>query len=217
MAIKLIVFDFDGVFASTKKGYKHYFKKIFAKYGWNMSYNNIESALGPKSHTVIANLTKMKSNDPLVLKMAYEVDMSLIKHGMKFVKIKKNIIPDLDSLKKMCILALRTNSRRPFVSAVMDKSHIRSKFYSKFAAVVTVENKIDKEFAIRKFMKKFHANKNETIYVGDMVNDVQVAKKIGCTSVAIVGWHSANKLNQEKPDYLIRKLRALKKIVKELN
>jgi phosphoglycolate phosphatase-like HAD superfamily hydrolase len=182
-----------------------------------MSYNKIESALGPKSHTVIANLTKMKSDDHLVLRMAYEVDMSLIKHGMNFIKISKNIIPDLSSLKKMCILALRTNSRRPFVSAVMDKSHIKSKFYSKFAGIVTMENKIDKEFAIRKFMKKFHASKKETIYVGDMVNDVQVAKKIGCTSVAIVGWHSAKKLSQEKPDYLIRKLGALRKIVKESN
>ena len=56
----------------------------------------------------------------------------------------------------------------------------------------------------------------ETIYVGDMVNDVQVAKKVGCVSVAIVGWHSASKLRKEKPDYLIKGLVPLIKITKNL-
>jgi len=213
--IKLIVFDFDGVFVSSKQGYLHYFKEILAKYGWKMNHKYIEPALGPKSHTVIANLIKRRQDDSLVLKIAYEVDMNLIKHGMKFVGIRKEVIETLGALKKDYILALRTNSRKTFVSAVMNKFHLKSKFYSKFDAVITMEDRVDKEVAIKYFMKLFNATQDETIYVGDMVNDVQVAKKVGCVSVAIVGWHSAAKLRKEKPDYLIRRLSSLKRIAKK--
>jgi phosphoglycolate phosphatase-like HAD superfamily hydrolase len=215
--IKLIVFDFDGVFASTKQGYLHYFKETFAKHGWKLNYKDIEPALGPKSHTVIETLTKMKKGDPLALKMAYESDMQLIKHGMGFVKGRKQVIDTLAALKRNHHLALRTNSRKAFVSSVMEKFHIKGKFYSCFDAVATAEDKLDKEVVIRKFMKQFHSGPRETIYVGDMVNDVQVAKRIGCVSVAIVGWHSASKLEKEKPDYLIRRLSSLKRITKDLS
>ena len=215
--IKLIIFDFDGVFASTKQGYLYYFKKTFANHGWKLDYRDIEPALGPKSHTVIETLAKMKKGDPLALKMAYESDMQLIKHGMGFVKGRKQVIDTLAALKKDHKLSLRTNSRKAFVSSVMDKFHIKEKFYSCFGAIATAEDKLDKEVVIRKFMKQFHAGPKETIYVGDMVNDVQVAKKIGCISVAIVGWHSVSKLRKEKPDYLIRRLSSLKRIAKDLN
>jgi len=215
--IKLIVFDFDGVFANTKQGYLYYFKKTLAKYGWKLNYEDIEPALGPKSHTVIEILAKMKKGDPLALKIAYETDTQLIRHGMGLVKEKKQVVDTLAALKKDYLIALRTNSRKAFVSSVMKKFHIKSKFHSFFDSVVTAEDKLDKEVAIRKFMKQFHSNPRETIYVGDMVNDVQVAKKIDCVSVAIVGWHSASKLKKEKPDYLIRRLSSLKGIVKDLS
>lgn len=215
--IKLIVFDFDGVFADSKQGYLYYFKKILAKYRWKRNYEDIEPALGPKSHTVIANLIKLKQNDPLALRMAYEVDMDLIKNGMRFIKIRKEIIETLGLLRKKYILALRTNSRKKFLSEVMDKFHLKSKFYANFNSISTADDREDKEVAIRRFMKEFSSNPKETIYVGDMVNDVQVAKRIGCVSVAIVGWHSEIQLGKEKPDYLIRRLSSLKKIVKELD
>jgi len=215
--IKLIVFDFDGVFASTKQGYLYYFKKTLAKYGWKLNYGDIEPALGPKSHTVIEILAKMKKGAPLALKIAYETDMQLIRHGMGLVRERKQVVDTLAALKKDYLIVLRTNSRKAFVSSVMEKFHIKEKFYSCFDAVVTAEDKLDKEVVIREFMKQFHAFPKETIYVGDMVNDVQVAKKIGCVSVAIIGWHSASKLKKEKPDYLIRRLSSLKRIVKDLS
>jgi phosphoglycolate phosphatase-like HAD superfamily hydrolase len=214
--IKLIVFDFDGVFANTKQGYLYYFKKTLARYGWKLNYRDIEPALGPKSHTVVEILAKMKKGDPLALKIAYETDMQLIRHGMGLVKERKQVVGTLTALKKDYLIALRTNSRKAFVSSVMEKFHIKAKFYSYFDAVVTAEDKLDKEVVIRRFMKQFHAISKETIYVGDMVNDIQVAKRIGCVSVAIIGWHSASKLREEKPDYLIRRLSSLKRIVKDL-
>ena len=215
--IKLIVFDFDGVFASSKQGYLHYFKKILAKYGWKMNYKDIEPALGPKSHTVLANLVKRPQDDPLVLKMAYEADIDLIKTGMRFIKIRRRIIETLNELNTKYTLALRTNSRKTFIDAVMNKFGLKAKFYSQFDAAITAEDRVDKEIAIKYFMKLTKAAPEETIYVGDMINDVQVAKKVGCISVAIVGWHSAKKLRKEKPDYLIKGLAPLKRIAEELD
>ncbi|MEM2974327.1 MAG: HAD hydrolase-like protein [Candidatus Micrarchaeia archaeon] len=214
--VKLIIFDFDGVFADSKQGYLYYFKKILSKYGWKMNYKDIEPALGPKSHTVIAKLIKRKNDDPLVLKMAEEVDKELTRYGMRFIKLRKKTIETLEKLYKRHILVLRTNSRKMFVSAVLNKFSIKSKFYSKFNALVFAEDMIDKEAAIKYFMKLFNAGPTETVYIGDMANDVQVAKKIGCISIAIVGWHTAGLLAKEKPDYLIRNLSSLNKIIREI-
>jgi pyrophosphatase PpaX len=209
----LVVFDFDGVFTDSKGAYLYYFKKILAKYGYHITYKEMEWALGPKSHTVIALLTGMEPDDPLALKIAYEADMHLIKHGLRFVKIKKGIMETLASLRKDGHkLALRTNSRKAFVYGVFRKF----KLHPKFDAIITAENRTDKEVAIRKFMGKFHETKRNTVYIGDMINDVQVAHKVGCISVAIVGWHSAEKLRKEKPDYLIRRFVSIKKVIKEL-
>ena len=207
----LIVFDFDGVFATTKKAYLYFFKRVLAEHDWHFSYADMEWALGPKTHTVIALLTKKKPDDPFALRAAKEVDMHLIgqiKRNMKSIKVREGIMETLDFLRKGNVLALRTNSRKAFINLIFRKAKLKPKF----DAVITAEDRMDKEYAIRYFMKKFHAKPSETIYIGDMVNDVQVAKRIGCISVAIVGWHSARKLRKEKPDYLIRRLDSLKKI-----
>lgn len=207
----LIIFDFDGVFATTKKAYLYFFKRVLAEHGWHFNYADIEWALGPKTHTVIAMLTKKKPDDPFAIRAAKEVDMHLIgqiKRDMRSIKVREGIMETLGSLRKGNVLALRTNSRKEFINLIFRKAKLKPKF----DAEITAEDRMDKEDTLRYFMKKFHAKPKETIYIGDMINDVQVAKKVGCISVAIIGWHSAAKLRKEKPDYLIRRLDSLKRI-----
>ncbi len=58
-------------------------------------------------------------------------------------------------------------------------------------------------------LKALHARKEKTLYVGDMVNDIEAAKYAGVHSCAIAdGFSSFEKLAGAKPDYLFRSMEA---------
>lgn len=65
----------------------------------------------------------------------------------------------------------------------------------------------DKVESLRKICEDLNVKPGNTLYVGDMVSDIQSAKKCGMASIAVsTGYHSRTRLEKEKPDYLFEKL-----------
>jgi pyrophosphatase PpaX len=58
------------------------------------------------------------------------------------------------------------------------------------------------------------AASSETLYVGDMAEDVLAGKRAGCVTAAILtGMHSRERLAREKPDYLLEEVKQILGIV----
>jgi ADP-ribose pyrophosphatase YjhB (NUDIX family) len=72
----------------------------------------------------------------------------------------------------------------------------------------------DKREVILQILAENQLDAAETIFVGDMVHDVETARKGGITSCAVLtGFDPESKLTPTKPDYLLRDLRELRLIL----
>ena len=64
-------------------------------------------------------------------------------------------------------------------------------------------SKIDK---INHAVSEYHADKNQTYYVGDTTGDIREAKMAGVKTVAVTwGWHNRERLAAAHPDFIIDK------------
>jgi phosphoglycolate phosphatase-like HAD superfamily hydrolase len=67
---------------------------------------------------------------------------------------------------------------------------------------------------IIKALELLNVTREESIFVGDSVIDIQAAHKAGVTSVALSqGMSSAHVLAREEPDYLISKIEEVEDII----
>lgn len=71
---------------------------------------------------------------------------------------------------------------------------------------------------LENYMKKYQLKPNEVLIVGDTIEEIEIAKEIGCMCVAITqGNCAADRLEKAKPDYLIGDLGNLINIIREIN
>jgi len=70
---------------------------------------------------------------------------------------------------------------------------------------------------INDLVKNCGVSKKRTVYVGDTLADIRMAKKAGVISVAVksgaLGQHDPQKLREENPDYLLEDFRGLPGVV----
>lgn len=75
-----------------------------------------------------------------------------------------------------------------------------------------------KQNRLLKYMEEKSLTPKEVLIVGDTVEEIQIAKEIGCMCVAITqGNCAADRLEKAKPDYLIGDLGNLINIIREIN
>lgn len=75
------------------------------------------------------------------------------------------------------------------------------------------KGKPDPEIII-KIMDFFSVSKKQTVYIGDMIVDVQAAKRAKVNSVAVLtGSSSEEEIKREKPNYIFKDVRYLKSIL----
>jgi HAD superfamily hydrolase (TIGR01509 family) len=120
----------------------------------------------------------------------------------------------LERLKDEQILAaLVTNSGRQPVNSILRKFG----FLPYLSIVITRDEmssmKPDPE-GILKAIDGLNVSKDEAIYVGDSVIDIQASRKAGVLSVALSqGLYSGQTLAEEEPDYLISNIEEVEHII----
>ncbi len=75
---------------------------------------------------------------------------------------------------------------------------------------------MDKRHIMRQLLTEFDLNPRETLFVGDMVHDIETAHATGVTACAVLtGYDSLEKLKSASPDLLFRNLRGVLAYLKE--
>ena len=110
-----------------------------------------------------------------------------------------------------------TSGRRLFVLSTIRESHfehqaarhgIRSFFTRVYVGVM------DKTKVIHSLLAENDLSPVETLFVGDMVHDIEAARRGGVMSVAILtGFDPVEKLATGKPDLIVRDLRSLQRFL----
>jgi len=200
--VKLIVFDFDGVIANTKKFYLRLAIKHLKRAG--VMEREIKERvfvnLGKRMHEVLMD---SGLSIELARKVAREVNKEAVERSKKIRPCK--CVKHIRKLKPKYKLVLLSNSVTPFLKKLLKKFKLESCFYR-----VTGGDKFkSKEEIIRKLKKQYKLKQEQIAYVGDRAADVETAKKAGCISVIIASkcaWNSRANVLEAGPDFLFSNL-----------
>ena len=116
------------------------------------------------------------------------------------------LLPVLMELKKDNILAVISSN----VSRVINDILFRHGFDGCFRDVLGADSSYSKIEKIHHAMDSFRVGKDKTYYIGDTTGDIKEARLAGVRTVAVTwGWHSKEKLETVRPDYLIETVKDL--------
>jgi len=183
------------------------------EFGYEFDKRKALRLLGNKMQIILKGLGLKDGNLDNVRKKFYRYFTKAAVDGG--IKLCVSVKPLWD-LKKDYPLIVVSNSESSFLKASIKKLGLRGLFNK----IYGVEKFLRKDAMLEKLFKKMKIKPSEAIYVGDRFSDIEVARDAGCIAVAIhnkCSWSSLAIIKKEKPDYIIRDFRGLKKIVRELN
>jgi HAD superfamily hydrolase (TIGR01549 family) len=202
---KLLIFDFDGTLVDTKDLYYNSIYTHLKEQGMEISKDIFnDKLLGLKLHDILEKLGIKKNKDKIKNKVHNDVFKS-------FKEIKSsNDVKYLENIKTKKIILSNTITEHILPVLKNNKIDYFDEIYGgdKFGS---------KDKFIKSYIKKNHLKKGEVVYIGDMIKDVEVAKKAGVTEIAIahkISWNSEKELLRAGPDYLITNLRDVEKLVR---
>ena len=110
------------------------------------------------------------------------------------------LLPILMELKKENILTVISSN----VSRVINNILSRHGFDGCFRDVLGADFSYSKIEKIHHAVDSFQVGKDRTYYIGDTTGDIKEARLAGVKTIAVTwGWHSKEKLETVRPDYLI--------------
>ncbi len=200
--VKLIIFDFDGVIANTKKFYLKLAIKHLKRAGVKErdTRRKVFINLGKRMHEVLMDSGLSME---LARKVAREVNKEAVRKSNRIRPCK--CIKHLRKLKAKYKLVLLSNSITPFLKKILKRFGVESCF----SRVIGGDKFKSKEEMIKKLKKQYKLRPNQLIYVGDRAADVETARKTGCISAIVVSkcaWNSRAKVLKAGPDFLFSNL-----------
>jgi len=199
---KIIIFDLDGTLIDSKQVYINTIQHSLLEHYFVYPKSHVSKALGPKLMQSLLNLRRFS---PKMLRLLTSIINRRISKKADSLRLAPYAKETLKKLSKKYSLFLMTNSAKRFVHAILGKNHISGYFERLFYA----ENFSIKEDAIKSLARKYKVKIKDIVYIGDRMNDVRVARKVGCRIIITkaVSWDKERFKNQK---YAISSLRELK-------
>lgn len=212
MAIKVIVFDFDGTLADSRDVFVSIVNRLAPTFGYQtVGTAELEELTSLSSEEIIerANICRLKI--PFILR---SVKQELNKE-IQYVKPIDCIKDPLFQLKSEGYqLGIITSNLRENVEIFLKNNHL-DELFSFIRSGITL---FGKNKVINRVLKKHNLQPYEVIYIGDETRDITAARK-SRVSVIAVGWgfNSPAILAQYQPDFLIEHPQQLTEAIKLLS
>lgn len=196
--IKSLVFDFDGTIADSLQVVIEIYNTILAPaYNIRPVQRNEEEifrATDPRS--------LLRDNKISIFRLPVMVLRAHKEIGKKISEIKPitNIIELLNTLRKSSLtLGVCTSNSRKNVLAFLEEH----KMLDLFDFIYSGKHLFGKDKLIRKLLKEHKLNKDETLFVGDEIRDVEAAHKAGLKVIAVTwGYNTRDALKLAGPDFV---------------
>jgi len=211
---KIILFDLDGTLTDPKIGITKGVQYALKSYG--IIENNLdilEKFIGPPlkdSFIKYYNLTESEALNAIEIFREYFKTKGLYENS---------IYPDIKILlqtlvKKGKTLAVATSKPTIFAKKILKHFKI-DKYFSLVIGSNLDGSRVNKEEVIRETLKQLKIYKyDNVIMIGDRKYDILGAKKVGIHSVGIIyGYGSLKEIKQTKPDYMVKTVKELEKIL----
>lgn len=196
MSHKLFLFDFDGVLVDSLEVYERRVKLCLEKIGSPIVQGR-EDFLALFEDNFYEGIVKRG------------IDLAAFMNASRSIPTSNEydqmspffpIFPILEELKNNNILTVISSNISKVINAILS----RYGFNGCFRDVLGADSGYSKEEKILHATKNFQMAKERTYYVGDTVGDIKEARLAGVKTVAVTwGWHSKERLETVRPDYLI--------------
>ncbi len=196
---KMIIFDFDGTIADS------------ISFIFETANILAEKAGVKKLNTEELNLLRTKSPMEIIktLKIPLYKIPFLLRDGRRLMHEKMEKIKFVDGMEEV-LIELKSRGYRLGILSSNSKENI-VKFLKKhrmeiFDFVHSELNLFGKDGALTRIIKENNLNKDEVLYVGDEVRDIESCLKIGLEVVAVTwGFNSRKILQEYHPQHIIDK------------
>lgn len=205
--VKEIIFDFDGTVADSFGVMMEIFEEHKQEFGFE---NFGEEELKIYRQQGVASLIWEKKIPIWKVLKILRVGKKLMNQKIKSVRPFEGMGKVLLELEKRdLILGIISTNSEENISKFLKKNKIEV-----FDYVVGKGSLFGKTKVIKNILKKRKLNKEEILYVGDEVRDIEACKKIG-VKIASVTWGFSDEklLAKNKPDFLVKKTEEFLEII----
>ncbi len=202
MEFKLIIFDFDGTLADTKKGILASANAALEHHGFpKAAEKDVYPLIGLTLEEIFSKLAKNASPAQIPEIVAHYrkiYNSTAPKNTALFPGMKET----LESLKaEGKLLAIATSKRQEGVNLMLDELGIR-RFFSMVVTEEQVAGKKPAPDMVQKILQETGTPAAQALVVGDTVYDVQMGKNAGAKTCAVTwGAQSKEQLALSKPDF----------------
>ncbi|MFH1181438.1 MAG: HAD-IA family hydrolase [Candidatus Woesearchaeota archaeon] len=199
---KLLIFDFDGVIADSLPAVVGIINSELNHHiGSQITPEEIR-AYGAKALFRKFGISGLKM---LIYSRQMHEAVGKHLHEIKPCMGMKELLQRL----KFCKLAIVTSNSTQNAQDFLESNSIKC-----FTFVLGGVRMFGKESKLRQAMKLAHSTRENTLFIGDEVSDIEAAKRAGVKIAAVTwGFNSKELLEKGKPDYLIDKPEQLLKLI----
>lgn len=210
--IKTIIFDFDGVLADT---IPYTFEKVLEFLKEEKKIKEKKDVIGQiRSKTYLELLKEWKISwlkIPFMMKRLKEIQEELYDE-IQNIKIFPGIKTLINGLEKRDIrLMILSSNLEKNVKKFLSLNNIKI-----FREIDCGSNVFGKGHALKKFITKYELNREETIYIGDEVRDIEACHKNGI-KIICVSWGLNNEklLKDHGADFIVKYPKEILEIIKK--
>jgi len=167
----ILIFDFDGTLADSKKLYIDVIHLFLLKHDYNLSKENVSKGIGPRLDITLGNLGVSNKDAEILTK---EINSAITKKALS-IKLCPYVRETLSELSKNNTIILMTNSAKPFILRILKKYALLKSFSELLCARFR-----KKEQGFYYVFKKYKTLPKNVAYIADKVEDVKIARKVGC-------------------------------------
>ena len=210
-----IVFDFDGTLADSWEVMVEELQKVaLERFGKELTEEHIHwfRSLGAtKASRLVAKREKLSILTMIRVGMEVQKHVRQEEHRVSFYPGVVKMIKDLK--KKGYLLGVASANDIKVLAPVLKREGV----YKDFEFVTWGRSILGKKRILARMLKRYHFDKNEVVYVGDQVRDIEAAHKLGLKIIAVDwGFNDRSVLKKYKPEGLISKPEELIKAIDKL-
>lgn len=204
MAIKHLLFDFDGTLVDSSAGIIASMKYALDKSGINMNFteNEICRVIGPPLKPMIERLLCDKVSDEMVEAIAVNYRQHYGQIGLYQVKLYDGVKGMLQILDKKYDLYIISSKPKDFIVKLLSKLGIESFFKSVYGPGLELAPKHKAEL-INEMIKANCCRACECVMIGDKAEDIIAAKQNNIIAIGITyGYGTVTELEKVKSDFI---------------
>jgi len=200
---KLMIFDFDGTLVESAPGILATANAMAEYYGMKkFTIEQVHSAVGTGLDNFIEDMfpevIKKVSMEKLIKQYRRFYDINY-KKGLIMFKGVKETLKDLKS--KGVKLAIVSNKLSQYVKGINEELGIDG-YFDVILGSESVRKRKPDPHPLNLLMKRFKADKSETLMIGDSQFDIEAGKRAGCfTFFLTYGYADMKAVNRHSPDF----------------